>query len=199
MCNEYAREIALAKLQKEFSRLKQFPKFEWLDQRIPNDVEEKASIKIHDAAPIMRLQGDVVIGTTTTWAWLGPHGKPVFNFVSEGRDFSRTERVLIPATGFYEYTTPEAPKVRLKDKHIFTMHHEEWFWIAGIVKNDCFTMLTTAPGPDIAAYHDRQIITLAPSMGLDWLTLSRPQKEILAASPAGRLSVRTLRKDGMEV
>jgi hypothetical protein len=28
------------------------------------------------------------------------------------------------------------------------MKGEQWFWIAGIVKNDCFTLLTTAPGEE---------------------------------------------------
>ena len=28
---------------------------------------------------------------------------------------------LIPATGFYEYTAPEKPKVKLKDRHLFTI------------------------------------------------------------------------------
>jgi len=47
---------------------------------------------------------------------------------------------LIVATGFYEYTAPEAPKIKLKDQHFFTMKGEEWFWVAGIVKDNCFTM-----------------------------------------------------------
>jgi putative SOS response-associated peptidase YedK len=45
-----------------------------------------------------------------TWAWKGPLKKSVFNFKSEGRDFSNRDRVLIPATGFYEYITRHSPK-----------------------------------------------------------------------------------------
>ena len=60
-------------------------------------------------------------------------------------------------------------------------------------------LLTTAPGPDIAPYHDRQIVTFAPQAGMDWLTLSRPQRELLAPPPAGRLVARTLRRDGVEM
>jgi putative SOS response-associated peptidase YedK len=120
----------------------------------------------------------------------------VFNFQSEGRDFSHSDRVLVFATGFYEYTTPAAPKVKLKDQHFFTLAGQDWFWIAGLARDGAFTLLTTAPGPDIAPYHDRQIVTLPPAAGLDWLTLSRPSSEILRAAPAGALSVRTLRRDG---
>jgi putative SOS response-associated peptidase YedK len=135
----------------------------------------------------------------TPWAWRGPGGKPVFNFKSEGRDFSHNDRVLIPATGFYEYTAPAAPKVKLKDRHLFTLAGEPWFWIAGIVREGAFSMLTTAPGPDVAPYHDRSIVILKPADGLDWLTLSRPSRDLLTAPPAGSLQVRTLRRDGVDL
>ena len=77
------------------------------------------------------------------------------------------------------------------------MAGEPWFWIAGIVKEGCFSLLTTAPGPDVAPYHDRQIVTLAPDQGMAWLNLSQPEQAILRPSPAGAFQVRTLRKDGV--
>ena len=67
-----------------------------------------------------------------------------------------------------------------------------------MVKENAFSLLTTAPGPDLAPYHDRQIVLLPPAAGLDWLTLSRPQGELLQAPPAGALKVATIRKDGLE-
>jgi putative SOS response-associated peptidase YedK len=133
-----------------------------------------------------------------TWAWLQGK-KSVFNFVSEGRDFSKNDRVLILATSFYEYTAPQRqkPKIKLQDQHQFTLKGQGWFWIAGIVKQDCFTMLTVEPGADIAPYHDRQICVPPPATGLDWLTLSRPQPQLLKSLPAGSLQVRTLRRNGV--
>jgi putative SOS response-associated peptidase YedK len=195
MCNEYARRPSVADLLELFGKSK-LPAFEWEGGRIPNDLDGKDSVRIGDAAPIMRLGQGELIGSMTTWAWKGPHGKPVFNFVSEGRDFSNSDRVLVFADGFYEFTAPEAPKVKLKDKHLFTLAGEPWFWIAGVVREGCFSLLTTAPGPDIAPYHDRQIVVLPPAAGLDWLTLSRPQVEILRASPGGALTVQTVRRNG---
>ena len=47
-----------------------------------------------------RLAGGVLEGEAMTWAWPGPRGAPVFNFRSEGRDFSHSDRVLILADGF---------------------------------------------------------------------------------------------------
>lgn len=199
MCNEYARRIALEKWRGEVGAASGLPPFEWEDQRIPNALAGAVSVRIGDTAPIIRLRDDRLVGTMTPWAWRTRVGKPVFNFVSEGRDFSDSDRVLILADGFYEYTTPKAAKVKLKDKHFFRMADEPWFWIAGIVKEGCFTMLTVEPGPDVAPYHDRQVVVLAPRAGLDWLTLSRPGGEILAPAPAGSLSVVTLRQDGVEI
>ena len=134
-----------------------------------------------------------------TWGWNTPRGKPVFNFVSEHRNFSDTERCLILATGFYEYTEPKRPKVKLKDQHFFTMRGQEWFWIAGIVKHDAFAMLTTAPGPDMEPYHDRQICVLSPAEGMHWLKLDKPHDAVLKVPPKGTLEVQTLRRDGAVV
>lgn len=200
MCNEYARQIALGTLAEEFSQTKPLlPAFAWAEGRIPNDLDGKASVRIRDTAPIVRLQGERLIGEMVTWAWAGPRGKPVFNFVSEKRDFARSDRVLILATGFYEYTEPAAPKVKLKDRHLFTLPGQPWFWIAGIVKEGCFTMLTVAPGPDVSPYHDRQIVVLPPADGIDWLTLTKSQGDILATPPAGTFDVVTVRKDGVAI
>lgn len=198
MCNEYARTKSIDALLEEFSRTAETPAFNWEGGRIPNDLEGKASVRIGDVAPIARLREGRLVGSMTPWAWKGSHGKPVFNFVSEGRDFLKSDRVLVFADGFYEFTAPQTPRVKLKDKHLFTLADEPWFWIAGVVKEGAFTLLTTAPGPDVAPYHDRQIVVLTPGSGLDWLTLSRPAPDILRAPPPNALMVTTVRKDGVD-
>ena len=134
-----------------------------------------------------------------TWAWKGPGGKPVFNFKSEGRDFSKSDRLLILATGFYEYTAPANPKVKLKDQHFFQLAGQEWFWIAAVEKQGCFSMLTTSPGPDLKPYHDRQICVLEPKDGPAWLNLSVPEAQLLRPLPLGSLKVKTLRRSGETV
>jgi len=199
MCNEYAREKSLEEIAAAFSQVEVLPLFAWEDDRTPNDLGPKTSIRISDPGLVVRLKDGRLVGSMTPWAWRGPAGKPVFNFKSEGRDFSHNDRVLILATGFYEYTAPAAPKVKLKDQHLFTMPGQDWFWIAGIVREGAFSMLTTEPGADVAPFHDRQIVTLAPQAGLNWLTLSEPSGNILKAGPAGSLQARTLRRDGVSL
>lgn len=69
------------------------------------------------------------------------------------------------------------------------MVDQPWFWIAGIVKDGAFAMLTTEPGPDVAPYHDRQIVLLPPGAGVHWLDLSAAEDLILQPSHAGSLTV----------
>jgi putative SOS response-associated peptidase YedK len=199
MCNDYDREIEVARVIRLMNEIEKTPPFEWQGGRIPNDVGPTPHIRIRDQGLIVQLNGDKLKGSMTTWAWQTPTGKPVFNFLSEHREFKETERCLILATGFYEYTEPKKPKVKLKDQYLFTMKGQEWFWIAGVVKLSAFAMLTTASGPDIKPYHDRQICVLPPATGLHWLNLDLPERDILGAPPPGAFEVRTLRRDGVNL
>jgi len=153
-----------------------------------SNFEPRPEIKMTETAPIVRHIGDQAVVSMTPWAWKAPSGKPVFNYVSENRDFSKNDRVLIPADAFYEFTAPQ-PGQKRKTRWKFTMVDNPLFWIAGIVKNGCWTMLTTEPGPDIAPYHDRQIVLLSAEQGRDWLDLTRPQTEMLAPAASGTLNV----------
>jgi putative SOS response-associated peptidase YedK len=54
-------------------------------------------------------------------------------------------------------------------------------------------MLTTAPGPDVAPVHNRQIAVLEPSDWATWLLLSKPESDLLKPLPSGTLSVQTVR------
>lgn len=199
MCNDYAREIEAGRIVKLMKEMENVPPFEWRGGRIPNDAAATPHIKISEKGLIVRAEGKHLIGEMMTWAWKTPVGKPVFNFVSEGRDFSKSDRVVILATGFYEYTAPAKPKVKLKDQHYFTMAGQSWFWIACIVKHGAFAMLTAEPGPDVAPYHDRQVCVLKPTDGMAWLQLSKPEEKLLRPVPKGTLRVKTLRKDGEQL
>jgi putative SOS response-associated peptidase YedK len=199
MCNDYAREIELGRVLKAIKEMERVPPFAWQGGNTPNDIAPQAHIKISDKGFVAKLEGKDLVGDMVKWAWKTPSGKPVFNFVSEKRDFSKSERCLILATSFYEYIQPEQGKMKLKDQHCFTMRDEEWFWVAGIIKQGCFAMLTTEPGPDVKPYHDRQICLLKPQSGIDWLKLSRPESELLKPLPKGTLEHRQTRKNGVDL
>ena len=199
MCNHFRRKGVGPEPDWAFSQTrivwKPLPLFTWEGGRIPNEEPGVRDVKISDVAPIVTLVDDTLVGMMRKWAWAGRQG-PVFNFRSEGRKFGNSFRVLIPAVSFIEYAKPSDPKVKLKDQFEFTMAGEENFFIAGLVQDDAFTMLTVEPGPDVAPYHSRQIVVLPAAEAADWLTLSRPEAEILKPSPAGSLEVRPLRVNG---
>jgi putative SOS response-associated peptidase YedK len=96
---------------------------------------------------------------------------------------------LVPASHFFEFTAPADPKQKRKDKWRFTLTGADWFCIAGILRKDavdgveCFTMLTTEPGPDVAPYHDRQVAVLQRNDWSAWLDLTRPEAELLRPLP----------------
>lgn len=153
-------------------------------------------VRIRDVAPVVRTAGNIVELAPMRWSFPAgrPGGKPVFNFRSEGRSFEKSQRCLIPASAFYEFTGTTYPKTR----HRFTLAGEPFFCIAGIWRmiesEPMFTMLTTAPGPDVEPYHERQVAVLPPPDWTAWLYLSKPERELLRPLPANTLTVATERR-----
>jgi putative SOS response-associated peptidase YedK len=153
----------------------------------PN-IEPRDDIRIGDSAPVVTRTKDGVAVRMMTWAWKSPQGRPVFNFRSDERSFANSLRCAIPADGFYEFTDALAGQKR-KTRWLFTMVEAPAFWIAGVIRDGAFSMLTTTPGPDVAPYHDRQIVLLEPGRAMEWLDLTRPEAELLRPLPASRLAV----------
>jgi putative SOS response-associated peptidase YedK len=104
-----------------------------------SNLEPRPEIRMTEVAPIVRHVGDQAVVSMTQWAWKSPTGKPVFNYVSEQRDFTNSDRVLIPADAFYEFTAKLTSSQKRMTRWKFTMVDNPLFWIAGIVK--------TSPGP----------------------------------------------------
>ncbi|WP_439477390.1 SOS response-associated peptidase family protein [Brevundimonas sp.] len=150
--------------------------------------EPREDIRIGNTAPVATRTADGVAVRMTKWAWTSPQGRPVFNYRSDDRSFANSLRCAIPADGFYEFTDP-LPGQKRKTKWLFTMVDAPAFWVAGVIRNGAFAMLTTTPGPDIAPYHDRQIVLLEPGRAMEWLDLTTPETDLLQPLPAGRLAV----------
>ena len=192
MCNDYRLTVDVASIIEEFADLKIKIVF---SEGAPN-IEARQDIKITDVAPIVRTiegsrnQGDLV---QRRWSWPGPNKRPVYNFRSDGRELV-SGRCLIVADGFYEFTAPADPKKKRKDKWLFTMRNNPIFCVAGIWREtkdvgQAFTMLTMEPGPDIAPFHDRQIVIVERDAWADWLDPSVSAQSVIRALPAGSLLV----------
>jgi putative SOS response-associated peptidase YedK len=182
LCNDYRLTVDVASIVQHFSDLKIKIRF---SEGTPN-IQSRQDIKITDVAPIIRTvdgaraEGEMV---QRRWSWPGPKKRPVYNFRSDGREFT-TGRCLIPADGFYEFTDPADPKKKRKDKWLFTKRNEPIFCIAGIWRSvpeigEAFTMLTMPPGPDIAPYYDRQVAVLERGRWADWLNVNVPAQSVL--------------------
>ena len=192
MCNLYRMEKApdaIIALARELGHQLAFP--EGLPNFQPRDV------RITERAPILRRSEGLEL-VERRWSWPAPTGKPVFNFRGEDRRFPPAERCVILTDGFYEFTAPPeipgAPKAKKKDRWLFTWPGHEWFGIAGIWRVDAkvgeaWTMLTCEPGPDVAPYHNRQVVLLSPADCFAWLEPGSVAADFVRPLPAGSLAV----------
>jgi putative SOS response-associated peptidase YedK len=189
MCNLYRMEKApdaIVGLARELGREVGFP------EGVPNF--EPRDVRISERAPVLRAGEGAVELVERRWSWPGPTGKPVFNFRGEGRRFAPAERCVVLADGFYEFTAPEDSKAKKKDRWLFEWPGHPWFGIAGIVRADAkvgeaFTLLTCEPGPDVARYHNRQVVLLSPADCFAWLDPARDAADFVRPLPEGSLSV----------
>jgi putative SOS response-associated peptidase YedK len=191
MCNLYRMERApdaIVAFARELGVQLAFP------EGVPNF--EPRDVRISERAPILR--GGKAAGAAELverrWSWPAPGGKPVFNFRGEGRRFAPEDRCVVLADGFYEFTAPADAKAKKKDRWLFTWPGEPWFGIAGLVRRDpqvgeAFTLLTSPPGPDVAPYHNRQIVLLSPADCFAWLDPSSPAERFVRPLPEGTLKV----------
>lgn len=193
MCNDYEQHILWA----QYCKMMQDLELGIPTQQTELDLPRSADIKINDMGPVMRAAGNIIelVQMNFSFPPAGPKSGPVFNFRSEGRSFANSNRCLIPASAFFEFTGKKYPKA----KHRFSLKDDPFLCIAGIWREAkatsalAFTMLTTSPGPDVEPYHNRQVVVLQPKDWAAWLYLTKPEHELLQPLAGGCLQVETVR------
>ncbi len=108
------------------------------------------------------------------------------------RDAFRRRRCLIPADAFYEWTGEKGAKTMWE----VTVTNQPWFCFAGLWDHadtadgpiDSCTLLTTAAGPDMAPYHNRQPVILPRDQRMTWLDLEADPTPFYAPGPPGTLA-----------
>ena len=205
MCNDYEQHIRYA----EYLRALEEQGLAAPAHQGEADLPQADDVRIGDLAPVMRAEGEGGVALSPMRFGFPPSpgkkGGSVFNFRSEGRSFAQSRRCLIPASAFFEFTGTKYPKA----KHRFTLIDAPFLCIAGLWRDvgreaagegaqntnqpPAFTMLTTAPGPDVAPIHDRQVVVLRPHDWRHWLHLTKPEADLLRPLPAGSLAVEEVR------
>jgi len=188
MCNKFGFDAPLHRLVEMFGALD----ISVEGGGLPNFPGQE-EIKPTDPALVARQEGEGrVVLSQMGWGFPPPRPKagPVINFRSEGRTFT-TGRCLVPATHFFEFTGVKYPKTQWR----FTAPGAEVFAMAGLWRETGegtgprFTLLTIDAGPDVAPYHDRQIVPLAPDQWRAWLDPTTDAQTLLKAGAAGSLAV----------
>jgi putative SOS response-associated peptidase YedK len=193
VCNDYEQHIRWA----QYCKMMQATELGVPTRQSQLDLPSADDIKINDLGPVMRAAGNSIELVPMNFGF-PPSGRggPIFNFKSEGRHFDKSNRCLIPASAFFEFTGRKYPKA----KHRFTLSGSPFFAIAGLWRDrkagtpPAFTMLTTSPGPDVEPYHSRQVVVLRPEDWAAWIYLTKPEKELLRPLPEGSLRVETVRE-----
>ena len=191
MCNLFENRTSFADLVEAFGNVR-MPVKRPQPQSAPN-LPALDAVRPTDAAPVARPFEDGVELASMRWGLVPerPKAGPVTNFRSEGRRFANAGdrgRCLIPATAFFEFTGAKYPKTRWR----FSETGQSWFCLAGLWRRNAdgeerFTLLTTAPGPDMAPYHDRQVVLLPRDDWRSWLQ-GGEEAALLKPGPAGVLT-----------
>ena len=130
-------------------------------------------IRKTDPAVVVRAGGAVAV---MRWGLVRTFNPAINNIRAEKLDSGMwntqpEQRCVIPVTTFWEWGATERGK---KQAHQISHPAGDWFWMAGIWEQDpdrgaCFSMLTTAANPAMAALHDRMPAIVGRKEANAWL------------------------------
>lgn len=160
-----------------------------LDYSFDFDLKPRYNIAPTQQAPVVRLAaaGDkrelslLKWGLVPFWSKDPTIGNRLINARSETarekpafRDAFKKRRLLIPASGFYEWKNEE----RGKQPYFITAKNRELLSLAGLWERwdqgqeqplETFTILTTEPNPLVAELHNRMPVIIPPQSFAAWL------------------------------
>ncbi|WP_273146570.1 SOS response-associated peptidase [Oceanicaulis alexandrii] len=198
MCGRYVMSLSLVQLEALFGKL----------DRLNYPPSWNAAPT--QALPIIRLgrQADFRLtavrwGLVPHWSRTGPDGsKPLINARSETaadkpsfRQALQRRRALVPADGFYEWSTEESGRkqpwyINRTDGQPMVMAGVWERWGEGADRVDSFAILTTAASADIAHIHHRSPVFIPEGRFADWLNPETDPQPFLKAPPEGALTLR---------
>jgi putative SOS response-associated peptidase YedK len=108
MCNDYEQHVTWTQYRKMMQDLALgIP-----TQQSEIDLPRADDIGLNDLGPVMRASGNGIELVQMRFGFppASPRGGPVFNFRSEGRRFDKSNRCLVPAPAFCEFTGKKCPR-----------------------------------------------------------------------------------------
>jgi putative SOS response-associated peptidase YedK len=115
---------------------------------------------------------------------------------SAWREGYARRRCLVPSTHWFEWAQRSADPKAAKTMFKFTVPAQPVFAFPGIWSRarcgadgvvDSFALLTSAPGPDAAPYHNRQPVILERGQWAAWLNTTTDLAPAFTGSPAGTI------------
>jgi putative SOS response-associated peptidase YedK len=160
------------------------------------DLQADEDVRPTQAIPVVTMEHDLVRmrwGFVPSWSKERPKGAPLINARAEGietkptfRKPLRSQRIIIPASGFIEWQTPVGGGK--KTKILFTPTDGDFLALAGLydvwkapdgsVLRSC-VIITTTPNQDVAPVHDRMPVLLAKDDEAAWLDPDETETEAI--------------------
>lgn len=187
-CGRYTLQTNGKELKKRYNLAKE-----------PKNVPQSFDIKPTHTMPVISAEGDgtpqlemMKWGLIPFWAKDPKIGYSTFN-ARDDSVFSKPtwrsiykRRILVPATGYFEWTKPEKGSDTPKQKFYFHPKKLPIFSFAGFydIWKDVegkewktYTLITTEPNKEARAIHDRMPVILRPEDEPKWLESSRTKRE----------------------
>lgn len=113
MCNDYEQHVSWA----QYRAAMQAAELGIPTRQSEKDLPLADDIRINELGPVMRAAGNVIELVPMNFGF-PPSGRggPVFNFKSEGRRFGDSNRCLIPASAFFEFTGKKYPRQNIASR-----------------------------------------------------------------------------------
>ena len=143
-------------------------------------------------APVIIRGQDGIVPGPMAWGMPGA-GRPIINArqetIHEKPMFAKSfqeRRVVIPTTGFYEWS--HDAKKKAIDKFLFRIPGEKMLYLAGIwntftlpsgKREARFAIITTEPNSSMTPFHDRMPVMLYPDEREAWLNGSLSISELI--------------------
>jgi putative SOS response-associated peptidase YedK len=160
------------------------------------DLHPDEDVRPTQAIPVITMKHELTRmrwGFVPSWAKERPKGAPLINARAEGieskptfRKPLRSQRIVIPSSGFFEWQTPASGGKKVKI--LFTPIDGEFLAMAGLYDmwkapdgsevRSC-VIITTAPNQDVAPVHDRMPALIARDDEAAWLDPDETETEVI--------------------